>query len=189
MNFVKSPYADSIYYADLFEINDKKWMIMGCGKSEAARLANDRDSTKDFSRDSAAIALEGNTLKARFDMGAINLDLEESKRDSLYKFHKIDCIAYCLFENETRQIFKNKSLSIIECDLDYMAKKSTVFPYTGTMSRFVFSDEEMQIFENDIRRQHRFFEIVHQADNVKLVLVPFMRTMEEKAKLYREYTV
>lgn len=187
MKWEKSPYADSIYYADLFSINDKNWMIMGHGKSEAARIVNNKDSTKDFSRDSTAIAIDGNTLKGRFDLGAINLDLEESKRDNLHKFHEIHYIAYCLSENETKQVFKNKVSSIDECDLELMARGSTVFPYTGIMAKYIFSNEEVDALEDITRRQHRFSEIVGQANDVKLVLVPFMPTVEEKAKLYSEY--
>ena len=186
-NFEKSPYADSIYYADLFCINKKNWMIMGHGKSEAARIANNKDKAKDFSRDSTAIALDDNILKGRYDAGAINLDLEESKRNNLHKFHEIHYIAYCLSEDDTKQIFSTKLPSIIECQIELMSQYSTIFPYSAVTAPYVFSEKELCELQNRERRQRKFYELVKGAKGIKLLLVPFMPTVNEKAKLYNEY--
>lgn len=46
-----SEHADSIYYADLFLINGRAWMITGTEKSAAGRLASNRDQANDKARD------------------------------------------------------------------------------------------------------------------------------------------
>ncbi|WWW10908.1 hypothetical protein V7P26_07785 [Arcobacter cryaerophilus gv. pseudocryaerophilus] len=102
--FKKSEYADSIYYADLFRINNKIWMIMGYGKSEVARIASNNIEEDDISRDSTAIKAKDNILEARFDIGAINTELDEETRNELSKFHKVDYIAYCLSPEQTLEI-------------------------------------------------------------------------------------
>ena len=43
--------ADSIYYADLFKINNKICMITGFGKSQAARIAINKNNEADIARD------------------------------------------------------------------------------------------------------------------------------------------
>ena len=72
--FEKSEYADSIYYADLFRIDNKIWMIMGHGKSDAARLASNRIEEDDLARDSVAIKVKNNILFAKCDFGAVRKD-------------------------------------------------------------------------------------------------------------------
>ena len=39
--------ADPIYYADLFKINNKIWMVTGAGKSKAASIASNNHNEED----------------------------------------------------------------------------------------------------------------------------------------------
>jgi hypothetical protein len=66
-----SPNADSIYYADLFNIRDKIWMITGSGKSVAARLASDNKQEADIGRDSIAIIRDNKILYGYYDAGVM----------------------------------------------------------------------------------------------------------------------
>lgn len=180
--FKKSEYADSIYYADLFRINNKIWMIMGYGKSEAARIASYNIIEDDISRDSTAIKVKDNILEARYDIGAINTELD----DKFLEFHKVDYIAYCLSPEQTSEICIDQK-KIMNVPLDIMSILSTTYPYTGIGVNMVFSPMEVMYLNDRERRIKKFKEIVSQAKNIKLLLVPYMETLEEKANLYKEY--
>ena len=64
--------ADSIYYADLFKINNKICMITGFGKSQAARIAINKNNEADIARDAVAIIRENNILYGCYDPGGTN---------------------------------------------------------------------------------------------------------------------
>lgn len=184
--FKKSEYADSIYYADLFRINNKIWMIMGYGKSEAARIASDNIDEDDISRDSTAIKVKDNILEARFDIGAINTELDEETRNKLSKFHKVDYIAYCLSPEQTLKVY-NGEKKIIDVSLDDMSICSSIYCYPGYGAQMVFSKHELANLNHTERRIEKFKEIVSQTKDIKLLLVPYMETLKEKANLYKAY--
>ena len=185
--FIKSEYADSIYYADLFRINDKVWMIMGYGKSNAARIASSNNRDNDLSRDATAIKVENNILKARVDFGAINIELEQSKRDELHRFYNVDYIVYCLSPEQTEDIFHKNERKIVQATLEDMSYCSTIYPYSGSAAQLVFSNDELTYLNNQEKRIERFKEIVSQAKNIELLFMPFMDTIEQKAELYQKY--
>lgn len=185
--FKKSEYADSIYYADLFRINNKVWMIMGYGKSEAARIASNNNSNDDISRDSTAIKVEDNILKARIDFGATNMELDDETRTKLSEFYKVDYIAYCLSPEQTLEVFNNSHRKVIDASLDDISYCSTIYPYPAVIAKYVFSEEEFFSLSDRERRIKRFKEIVAQTKNTKLLFVPYMETLEEKANLYKTY--
>ena len=184
--FKKSEYADSIYYADLSRINNKIWMIMGYGKSEAARIASNNIEEDDISRDSTAIKAKDNILEARFDIGAINTELDEETRNELSKFHKVDYIAYCLSPEQTLEIC-NDQKKIIDVSLDKMSICSSIYVYPGCGAQMVFSQKELIDLNDTKRRITKFKEIVSQVKDIKLLFIPYMETLEEKANLYKEY--
>ena len=69
-NLIKSEYADSINYADLFRMGGKRWMMMECGKSQTARIASVSVRENDTGRDCAEIRDNHGVLEARYDSGA-----------------------------------------------------------------------------------------------------------------------
>lgn len=187
--FIKSEYADSIYYADLFRINQKIWMIMGYGKSEAARIASNKNRDDDIARDATAIKVENNILKARLDFGAMNAELEQSKSDELHRFYTVDYIIYCLSPEQTENIYNQNERKIVKTTLEEMSLYSTIYPYSGTFAQAVFSNDELAYLNNKERRIDKFKEIVSQAKNVELLFMPFMDSIQQKAELYQKYKV
>ncbi len=177
--FEKSEYADSIYYADLFRIDNKIWMIMGHGKSDAARLASNRIEEDDLARDSVAIKVKNNILFAKCDFGAVRKD------KVIFDFHEVDNVIYCLSPDETLVVYNNEQKIIKKTNVEFMAVCSSIFIYPGVMAQHFFSDEEFENLENTERRINKFKEIVSQANNCKLLLMPYMNTLEEKAELYK----
>lgn len=57
-----------IYYADLFVINGKGCVVMGCGKSQTCRSYTG-ETTKEVMTDSLRFDVEGNSLVAYGDAG------------------------------------------------------------------------------------------------------------------------
>ena len=188
MRFVKSDLAENIYYADLFQIGKYIWMIMGYGKSNAARIASKKNPDCDFARDCVAISTVNSSLFGRCDPGTINTDIDQS----LYAQRKIDIVAYCLSPEQTREDYMepNRDLEIIEITNERMCKLSIIFPYSawGTTDKF-YSREELIYLNDPERRMNKFKSVTDEAKKVKFVILPFMDTVEEKAALYTNYSL
>lgn len=178
----KSEYADSIYYADLFKINNKMWMIMGYGKSDAARIASNNDRACDLSRDCVAIREESGSLYGRYDPGALS-----DPESDLHKFHKIDYVAYCLSPEQSDIRFKGGERFIDSCDLNFLSCLSVVYPYPAYSAQFCFTPKELEQLSDQNRRVEKFHEIVNAVSGCTLLIVPYMDTVEGKANLYRSY--
>ena len=111
-----SQHADSIYYADLFKINNKIWMIAGTGKSKAASIASDHNKEDSIARDSVAIIKKNNVLYGRYDPGAIN----PAHMNDKHALYKIDFIAHCLNDIQSQNFYLDKPLEIIKIDNIYL---------------------------------------------------------------------
>ncbi|MCW8879404.1 MAG: hypothetical protein OQJ89_06775 [Kangiellaceae bacterium] len=185
LEFNKSEFADSIYYADLFRIEGKVWMIMGYGKSEAARLASEDDRACDLSRDCVALKVSDNELYGRYDPGALGAYNDEDSE--LHKFHKIDFISYCLSPEQTNEVFVSTARKIIDCDPGLMSKLCVIYPYPAYAAQFAFSPEEIEELADSERRSNTFLKLITASNFKNLVLVPFMSKLESKAELYKNY--
>lgn len=179
-----SLFVDSIYYADLFRFNDAIWMITGCGKSKAARIIIGKNDVNDLGRDTIAIKSENNIILGRYDSGAINPNIED-----LHKFHKINYIAHCLTENQSKELkdLGITKLFIMEVDNKLLARFLSDYPYPGYSIQHFFSEEECIRLRNSERRYNRFLEISDNCVNTKFVIVPWANSLEEKALLYKEF--
>lgn len=187
MPFIKSDLAENIYYADLFHIGKYVWMIMGYGKSDAARIASNRDSKCDYSRDCVAISTVNSELFGRFDPGAINTDIDQS----LFTQRKIDIVAYCLSPEQTQEIYiePKRDLEIIEINNELMSRLSIIYPWSAwAASDRLYSREELTYLRSPERRMDKFKSVTDQVKDVKFVMLPYMDTIEEKAALYTNYS-
>lgn len=182
LNLVKSEYADSIYYADLFRINKEIWMVMGYGKSDAARIASGGEKADDIGRDCIAIRNNSGTLEGRYDPGAINPVVQSS----LFDFYKIDHVVYCLSPDETEEIYQHNDKVMRNCPLEVMMRLCVSYPYPAYAAQAVFSPEELFFLADNERRSRRFQEVVASCNFGKLAVVPFMDEVEEKADLYKQ---
>jgi hypothetical protein len=178
----ESPTADSIYYADLFAINGRSWLIMGAGKSEAARIATDNAKDADIGRDCFALSRRGEELFARFDPGALVRNPETSS--TLHKWHKVDIVAYCFSESETEKAFANRSIALLEADNELVGYFASVFPYPAYLAHHFVSGDKLEWLKNPARRLAQFKVLTSGVRNTIFVVVPFMPTVEQKAQLY-----
>lgn len=188
MPFIKSDLSENIYYADLFQIGKYIWMIMGYGKSDAARIATKKDSNCDYSRDCVAISAVNSELLGRFDPGAINTDIDQS----LFTQRKIDIVAYCLSPEQTQEIYiePKRDLEIIEIDNELMSRLSIIYPWSAwAASDRLYSREELIHLRDPERRINKFKSVTDEVKKVKFVILPFMNAIEEKAALYTNYSV
>lgn len=180
-----SLFAENIYYADLFRLNDTIWMIAGCGKSKAAQIIVGSNRDNDLGRDAIAIKSEDGTMFGRYDPGAINPNLEE-----LHRFYKIDYIAHCLTENQSKELrcyLGLTELSIMKVDRNLVAKFLVDYPYPGFTIKHFFDEEECKRLLNQKRRYCKFLEITEKSVNTKFVVVPWVNSLEEKAALYQKF--
>lgn len=186
LKFTKSEYLDSIYYADMFNIHGKVWMIMGCGKSTAARIASNKEENADIARDGVAITEKNKQLFGRYDIGAIGAHADPAS--TLHAFHQIDFIAFCLNEQETEQIFGHGQRKLIATSAEKMAKLSVVYPYPASAAQFVCSPKEIETYAAPELRERKFKEIVSSTEFNNFLLVPYMASADEKAALYVEHS-
>jgi len=184
LNFKKSEYLDSIYYADLFNIHGKVWMIMGCGKSTAARIASNKAADADIARDGVALIEKNKQLFGRYDLGAIGAHADPES--TLHALHQIDFIAFCLNEQETAQLFGREQRKLRTTTAEKMAKLSVINPYPASTAMFVCTPDEYISYQAPERREKKFIELVSSSNFCNFLLVPFMASPEEKAALYVE---
>lgn len=186
LKFTKSEYLDSIYYADLFRIYGKIWMIMGCGKSEAGRIASNKEIDADIARDGVAITGKDNKLFGRYDLGATGAHADPAS--ALQAFHPIDFIAVCLDKQETAKIFGNGQRKLITTTAEELAKLSVLNPYPAALAKFVCSSDEIEVYADPKLRERKFMEIISSTGFDTFLLVPFMASADEKAALYVEHS-
>ncbi len=179
-----SPYADSIYYADLFKINNRVWMITGCGKSTAAMIATNYEKTADLARDGVAIIRNNNILYGCWDIGSINKD--QNKNKELHESHKIDYIAHCLTQKESEEVYSN-TVSLFEIDNKHLSILLSDYEYPAFMASRLFSLQKYKWLIDPIRRFNRFIELTTGVTSIKFFIVPWMPNTEDRASLYLNY--
>ena len=171
--------ADSIYYADLFKINNKICMITGFGKSQAARIAINKNNEADIARDAVAIIRENNILYGCYDPGGTN----PVKKD-LHAIHKIDFIAYCLSDVQSQNFYLENHRTIEEVNNNFIAIHLNDFHYTGSLAKYFCSPNQYNWLLDIQRRYDCFLELTNNITTTQFVVVPWMATVEEKALLY-----
>jgi hypothetical protein len=174
--------ADSIYYADLFKINNKIWMITGFGKSQAAKIAVNKNDKSYIAQDAVAIIRDNNILYGCYDSGAIN-----SFAKDLPTLHKIDFIAYCLSDVQSQDFYLENPRAIEEINNNFVAIHLNNFPYTGSTARYICSSNQYNWLSDVQRRYDRFLELTDNITTTQFVVVPWMVTVEEKALLYTSF--
>lgn len=183
-HLVRSDTPESIYYADLFLINNHNWMIQGYGKTTAARIASNKKSEAMYATDSVAIIRSGDTLFGRYDPGALS-----TKNPKLHELHKLDAIAYCLSEEETIKVFKPRGggREIIDVGPDILAAICATYPYPAYCAQHFFVEHELLYFADPLRMTKRFIELTQGVSGTKFLIIPHMPTIEEKAALYSSF--
>lgn len=187
--FTISPNAESIYYADLFRIKDKVWMITGSGKSRAARIASNNITENDIARDFVAITRDKNVLYGNYD-AVYHYGTESSYTEKLCGTkYKIDFIAHCLNDIQSESFYTHKSLEIEKINNQSLASLIIDYPYP-IVAMFLpegFNIEQYHWLTNSQRRFDRFLELTNDICQVQFVVIPWMRSIEEKASLYLSY--
>lgn len=183
-NHIPTSTPENIYYADLFEINGRTWMIQGFGKTEAARIATNKNDKCMIGLDSVAIVQNGNTLEARLDQGGA-----ASYSSGPCALHKLDVIAYCLSPEQTEKAYKPRDgkLEIVEVDNKVLASLCSTYPYPGALVPNFFTSSEVEYFHNKWRMTQRFLELTTGTVGTRFLLVPYMPLVQDKAELYRGF--
>ncbi|MEH6577939.1 MAG: hypothetical protein V7731_12760 [Amphritea sp.] len=179
-----SPAADSIYNADLVIIENRVWLIMGTGKSDAARIAANHDENN-LGSDSIALQRVGDTLFAKYDPGSIPDDIEKFKER--HHWHKVDVVTYCFSKEETIKTYEGKLPALLEVDQRAVALLASNAPYPEIAASHISDPEQLAKLEDPNRRWQRFSELIKDVADTTFVLVPYMLTVQQKALLYKAY--
>ncbi len=179
--------AENIYYADLFRINNRNWMILGSGKSKAAMIASNDEKEAMYGTDSIAILREGDRLWARYDLGVLPTVTHENPE--LWTKHRLDAIAYCLDEEQTQFLAEASGTthSIVSTGFRTLSSLCATYPYPAAMALHFFSTAEFERLSDPDRMMQRFAELTSGTKGTSFLLVPHMARVEEKADLYRTY--
>lgn len=183
-HMVATDTPENIYYADLFKINGFVWMIMGYGKSDAARRATNKIHELDIARDSVAIVRDGDTLYARYDPGA-----HTTLNPELHTLHKLDAIAYCLNEEQSVQAFDDlgDEREIADAGNEVLGALCASYMYPACFAPHFFPSEKFTQLSNPRRMRQQFLELTSGISTTAFLLVPHMSTVEDKAALYRDF--
>jgi hypothetical protein len=183
-NLIPTDTPENIYYADLFRIENRNWMIQGFGKSDAASIASYKDPDAMYATDAVAIIRDGDTLWGRYDPGAHSIvETEQSRK------HKLDAIAYCLDEEQTIKAYapRGGQREIVDAGATMLLALCARYPYPALLTPQFFTQQELEYLENPVRMTERFIELTKDIVSTKFLLVPYMPTVAEKAALYRSF--
>jgi hypothetical protein len=181
-HLMASPNAGSIYYADLFLIQEKGWVIGGHGKSDAGQIASQFARNCDVARDAVALVRQRDVLYGRHDAGAVHRNPAQAE-----PLHKIDVIAYCLSPEQTVKAFSGKPLALRECPAEVVGAHLSNEFMTMFFGSYFFSEQELAVMQDPMRRVNIFLEVTDGIPDIKFLIVPFMPTVEEKAALYTSF--
>ena len=181
-HLMASQNADSIYYADLFKINDKIWMITGTGKSKAASIASHHNRADSIARDSVAIIKNSNVLYGRYDPGAV----DPVHMHDYHALYKIDFIAHCLNDIQSQNFYLDKPLEIIKIDNRSLANFIMGHQYPAFMAKHFFSTDQYFWLISHSRRFDRFLELTNDIISTQFIVIPWMENIEKRALLYKE---
>jgi hypothetical protein len=183
-HLVVSDAPENIYYADLFQIENRNWMIQGYGKTTAARIASGKVVDAMYATDAVAIIRDGSTIFGRYDPGALS-----PNSDDLHKLHRLDAIAYCLNEEQTEKAYRPRGgvRTIVEADAKFLSNFCAIYPYPAYSAIHFFTEDELAHLANPLRMENRFLELTQDVVGTKFLIVPYMNTVEEKAALYSSY--
>lgn len=183
-NLIRSDTPESIYYADLFRIRDRNWMIQGYGKTKAALIASVRKPEAMYATDAVAIIRNGDTLWGRYDPGALSKNNPE-----LSELRKLDAIAYCLNEEQTIDTFKPRGgrREIVDVGAEMLSTLCAIYPYPAYLGPQFFTPQEMAHFADPLRMTKHFEELTKGIVATKFLIIPHMPTVEEKAHLYTSF--
>lgn len=179
-----SDHADAIYYADLFIIRGKAWMIGGNGRSRAAELASGGDPAADIARDAVALIRQGAMLLGRHDPGALPKD--SVQRHRLHRPLKLDAIAWCMSERETELAFAGRTIDIVPVDDRLIGAMLANTLYPAEWAPFYFDRQALASLVDPKRRLLRFLELTAGAVGTRFLVVPWMPSVEARAALYRD---
>lgn len=182
LSFIKSPRLDRIYYADLFRINDKICVILGHGKSVAARLAAGKEQENDLARDSVALDEIGGILHAGYDLGGYGAHADPNS--TLHMMHPVSKVIYCLSPEQTREIQGDNSL--VKCTPTQMAQLAVTYPYPAAIAPHVCTPAELAVFSSPISRAQTLAKLLSSTNFSDTYLMPFTAAVEIKAQIYRQ---
>jgi hypothetical protein len=181
---IPSDTPESIYHADIFKINHNVWMIMGCGKTTAARLATGKVASLQLAEDAVAILRKNDSLFGRYDAGAHN-----PFHPDLHKLFKLDAIAYCLDEKQSKILFDDNNLTreIVNAGADTLSTLCSIYSYPAYFAPQFFNVSELVYLADAHRMRRNFFEISSNITSTKFLIVPFMDEVQRKSELYIHY--
>lgn len=150
-----------IYYADLFVINGKGCVVMGCGKSQTCRSYTG-ETTKEVMTDSLRFDVEGNSLVAYGDAGMGLLPFDSQRCPKIF----VDYFIYMQAKDETgfREIQEISNNEFCE-----MADFNIIFN--------ICNEEE---------RRAEFKDLLADRD-LKFISVPWGDSMETKGAMIKAY--
>ncbi|MCQ9616418.1 hypothetical protein L1889_06615 [Paenalcaligenes niemegkensis] len=183
LTFIKSPRLDRIYYADLFRINGKACVILGYGKSTAARLAADKVDANDLARDSVAIDEINGSLHAGYDPGGYGAYRDPNS--TRHTMHPVSMIIYCLDPVQTTSMVTGNSL--IKCAPAQMAQLSVTYPYPASIAPYVCTPAELGMYSSNNNRVKVLEDLLSRTEFSNTYLMPFTDTVEGKAQIYRQH--
>jgi hypothetical protein len=184
MNFIVSPRADQIFYADAFVIEGRGCLVMGHGKTEMCRLATDKVRDVEIGPDHICLIREGDCLYAQFEM-------IQTCDAYVPTPHPVHHMIRCLSDAETARAFGPGPRSLSLTDYDEFVRlchfNITYNPDLLGALRSEMGPVRYGEFASPARRVERFRALTSGVPGMRFIVVPWMDSVEEKAKMLREY--
>lgn len=184
MNFIISPRADQIFYADAFVIEGRGCLIMGHGKTKMGQLATDNVRDDEIGPDEICLIREGDRLYAQFEM----VQLPDSYVPTPHHIHHM---IRCLSEAETAQIFTSHPRKLFLTDYEkfvQLCQFNITFQadLMGAL-RSKMGTERYEEYASPSKRVERFRALTSGIPGMQFIVVPWVDSVEEKAKMLREH--
>lgn len=183
MNYIISPRANQIFYADAFVIEGKGCLIMGHGKTKMGQLATDNVRDDEIGPDEICLIREGDRLYAQFEMAHLPDSYVPTP-------HPIRHMVRCLSDEESAQIFKSHPRKLFLTDYDKFVQlchfNITFHADPGGVLRAKLGPRYEE-YASPSKRVERFRSLTSGIPGMQFIVVPWMDSVEEKAKILREY--
>jgi len=183
MQFVLSPRVMSIFYSDMFKINNRGCLFMGHGKSDCARIASNNSSMNEIGQDTICLSRVGNELFGHLEMSHVPPTFKPNPK-------KIEVFVRCLSEEETQKTFNKDSLGILFANENSFFQAChfnitfTVDPLHTISQSLGSRYGEYADYE---QRGIRFKKLISDLPDVEYLVLPWMPTVVEKATLLKTY--
>lgn len=166
-------------------MNGLNWLLMGQGKTAAARAAPPYPAGDVLAKGSVGLDVRDHTLYGRYDPGRIIAGPMDTT--DIHAWHRIDMLAYGLDEALTRKVFGFGERALRQVPFRTIAGLSVRDRYAGTLLKSHLSEYDYARAALAYDRVQFLKRLERLGIEAICMMAPFMHDADERAVLHRSF--